>query len=45
LPEHALRAGAALAILNAEPTPFDAAADFVFRDQLGEVLPELVARV
>jgi NAD-dependent deacetylase len=45
LPEHALRAGATLAVLNAEPTPFDAAADFVFRDQLGEVLPDLVARV
>jgi NAD-dependent deacetylase len=45
LPEHALRAGATLAVHNAEPTPFDAAADFVFRDQLGEVLPDLVARV
>jgi NAD-dependent deacetylase len=45
LPEHALRAGAALAILNGEPTPFDPAADFVFRDRLGEVLPDLVGRV
>jgi NAD-dependent deacetylase len=45
LPEHALRAGATLAVLNAEPTPFDEAADFVFRDRLGEVLPALVARV
>ena len=45
LPEHALRAGAALAILNGEPTPFDAVADFVFRDRLGEVLPALVERV
>jgi len=45
LPEHALRAGAVLAILNAEPTPFDPAADFVFRDRLGEVLPDLVGRV
>src|SRR3954468_12485391 len=43
LPEHALRAGAFLPVLNAEPTPFDEAADFVFRDRLGEVLPELVA--
>jgi NAD-dependent deacetylase len=45
LPEHALRAGATLAILNAEETPFDAAADFVLRDRLGDVLPDLVARV
>jgi NAD-dependent deacetylase len=45
LPEHALRAGAALAILNGEPTPFDDIADFVFRDRLGEVLPALVERV
>jgi len=45
LPEHALRAGASLAILNGEPTPFDGAADFVFRDRLGEVLPDLVERV
>jgi NAD-dependent deacetylase len=45
LPEHALRAGATLAILNGEPTPFDDAADFVFRDRLGEVLPALVERV
>jgi NAD-dependent deacetylase len=45
LPEHALRAGASLAVLNAEPTPFDAVADFVFRDRLGEVLPDLVGRI
>jgi NAD-dependent deacetylase len=45
LPEHALRAGAFLAILNAEATPFDGVADFVLRDQLGDVLPDLVARV
>ena len=45
LPEHALRAGAALAVLNGEATPFDDAADHVFRDRLGDVLPELVARV
>ncbi len=45
LPEHALRAGATLAILNGEPTPFDPAADFVLRDRLGEVLPALVERV
>jgi NAD-dependent deacetylase len=45
LPQHALRAGAFLAVLNAEPTPFDDAAEFVFRDQLGELLPDLVGRV
>jgi NAD-dependent deacetylase len=45
LPEHALRAGAFLAVLNAEETPFDGVADFVFRDQLGDVLPDLVGRV
>ena len=45
LPEQALRAGASLAILNAEATPFDPLAEFVFRDRLGEVLPALVERV
>jgi NAD-dependent deacetylase len=45
LPESALRAGAFLAVLNGEPTPFDGAADFVFQDRLGEVLPDLVERV
>jgi NAD-dependent deacetylase len=45
LPEIALRAGAMLAILNGEPTPFDSAAEFVLRDRLGAVLPALVERV
>jgi NAD-dependent deacetylase len=45
LPEQALRAGATLAVLNAEETPFDPLAEFVFRDRLGEVLPALVDRV
>ena len=45
LPELALRAGAFLAVLNAEETPFDPLADFVVRDRLGEVLPELVERI
>jgi len=45
LPEYALRAGATLAVLNGEPTPFDGVAEFVIRDRLGEVLPDLVARV
>jgi NAD-dependent deacetylase len=45
LPEHALRAGAVLAVLNGEETPFDPLAEFVLRDRLGDVLPDLVARV
>jgi NAD-dependent deacetylase len=45
LPEIALRNGARLVILNAEETPFDPVADAVVRDQLGDVLPALVALV
>jgi NAD-dependent deacetylase len=45
LPEIALRNGARLVILNAEETPFDPVADVVIRDQLGEVLPALAARL
>jgi NAD-dependent deacetylase len=45
LPEVALRNGARLVVLNAEPTPFDHYADAVFRDQLGAVLPRIVALV
>jgi NAD-dependent deacetylase len=45
LPEHALRAGAVLAVLNGEQTPFDPLADFVLGDRLGDVLPDLVARI
>jgi NAD-dependent deacetylase len=45
LPELALRNGARLAVLNAEPTPFDDHAAVVLRDQLGTVLPALVRSV
>jgi NAD-dependent deacetylase len=45
LPEMALRAGARLVIVNAEPTPFDSIADAVLREPLESVLPDLVARV
>jgi NAD-dependent deacetylase len=45
LPEIALRNGSRLAILNAEETPFDPLADVVIREQLGTVLPVLVALV
>jgi NAD-dependent deacetylase len=45
LPEIALRRGARLVIVNAEPTPFDAHADAVSHATLGELLPALVARI
>jgi NAD-dependent deacetylase len=45
LPEITLRNGGRLVILNAEETPYDPVADAVFRDQLGIILPDLVARV
>ena len=45
LPELALRNGALLAVLNGEETPFDPRAEFVLRDRLGEVLPDLVPRI
>ena len=44
LPMRAVRAGAALIIVNAEPTPFDDVADVVIRGRSGEVLPELAYR-
>jgi NAD-dependent deacetylase len=45
LPEIALGNGARLVILNAQPTPFDEVASAVRREQLGEVLPDLVRRM
>jgi NAD-dependent deacetylase len=42
LPEYALGHGARLVVLNAEPTPFDAAADAVVREPLGQALPAIV---
>ena len=45
LPDIALRNGARLVIINAEETPYDAAADAVLRDAIGTVLPGIVARV
>ena len=45
LPEVALSRGARLVIMNAQETPFDAVADAVFRDQLGDLLPELVEKI
>lgn len=40
----ALRAGAALVVVNAEPTPYDAHAAAVVRGSISDVLPRLVAR-
>lgn len=40
--DHAAGAGARLVIVNAEPTPYDPAADAILRDPIGEVLPRLV---
>lgn len=45
LPEIALGSGARLVVLNAQETPFDTMAAAVRRDQLGTVLPALVALV
>jgi NAD-dependent deacetylase len=45
LPEIAVRNGARLVILNAEETPFDAVADVVVRERLGDALPALVGLV
>jgi len=35
-------AGAKIVILNAEETPFDAIADFVSREPIGTILPQLI---
>jgi NAD-dependent deacetylase len=41
----AVRRGAALVIVNAEPTPYDDLADAVVRGSIGTVLPAIVATV
>jgi len=38
----AKRAGARVVIVNAQPTPFDGAADAVLRDPIGEILPRIL---
>jgi NAD-dependent deacetylase len=43
LPLRALRSGARLVIVNAEPTPLDGEAHAVLRGPIGELLPALVA--
>jgi NAD-dependent deacetylase len=45
LPEIALHNNAVLVILNAEPTPFDGAADAIVRETLGVALPAIVDRI
>ncbi len=45
LPKMAVAAGAELAILNAESTPYDDVAQWVFREPLSQVLPALVNAV
>jgi NAD-dependent deacetylase len=45
LPEHARANRARLVVVNAQPTPFDDAAAAVSRQQLGSLLPALVAAV
>jgi NAD-dependent deacetylase len=45
LPERALRAGARLVIVNAQPTPLDERAHAVLRGQTGEILPALLDAV
>jgi len=42
IPLVAVRAGAKLVVVNAEPTPFDELAEVVIRGKSGEVLPEIV---
>jgi NAD-dependent deacetylase len=45
LPQLALDAGARLVIVNDQATPYDAAADAVVNDRIGEVLPAMVEMV
>ena len=45
LPQIALDNGARLAIINAEPTPLDGLASWIFRDPIGQILPRVVAQV
>ena len=42
VPLAAVRAGAPLVVINAEPTPFDRLAEVVIHGRSGEVLPEIV---
>jgi NAD-dependent deacetylase len=41
----AVGAGATLVVVNRDPTPYDDDADFVLRDDIEAVVPELCAAV
>jgi NAD-dependent deacetylase len=45
IPMEAVRAGARLIVINAEPTPLDRLAVVVIHGRAGEVLPDLLSRV
>ena len=45
IPLAARRAGAAMIVVNAEPTPFDRFAEVVIHGRSGEVLPEIAALI
>lgn len=45
IPLVALRSGARMIVINAEPTPFDELAEIVIHGRSGEVLPEIVALI
>ena len=45
VPLFALRSGARLIVVNAEPTPFDRFAEVVIHGRSGEVLPEIVGLI
>ena len=45
IPAVAVRSGAQLVVINAEPTPLDELAAVVIRGKSGEVLPEIVALI
>ena len=45
IPLVARRAGAAMIVVNAEPTPFDRFAEVVIHGRSGEVLPEIVSLI
>ncbi len=42
IPVAAVRSGASLIVINAEPTPLDDLAAVVIRGKSGEVLPEII---
>ena len=45
VPLVALRAGARMIVINAEPTPFDRFAQIVIHGRSGEVLPQIAALI